>query len=548
MENVDPKKELELGFICYRLGYWIGARDHWLNIPKSDDDIYGEAQFWLGVSYNKEGDIKTARDHWSNILQCQCSLYDYNQAQFCLGSSYYNEGDIEIARDHWKSVPEKIDIFYSQAEFHLGISYYPEDDSNHFLEYWSNVLNIQCSFQKGRYNSSLVINNIQKVIDYFRNKKSNKKNILRIYEYIQSIQKHTNNILKKLYIDKKEVCEQNVAHYTRADVARIIIRNGYFQLGVSNHMNDLLEGKILRDLFNISICYNNDLLAFLTSFTFNENSLNQFRLYGKEDNKDGTGVSLVINNNFFKSWFGPIDPSDFINMSFKAANINDLQTNQSKVTKENITEKKEDINKHIRLSEKLPLFRCIYIDPKTNYVSVASKSKASFYDLMKNEENIEGLWENYSKKINDLSKSLEDELRGIKGNIEEIKNFINEIGSENSEAIYEAIGTTLLPLIYLTKHVAFEEEAECRIFYITSLTNNLIKSPEKERRLYVEYSTKITALDSDNKIYLEKIYLGPKADSKMELILKKDWIDSQDLKSDQHADIPKIEKSTLPLA
>ena len=106
----------------------------------------------------------------------------------------------------------------------------------------------------------------------------------------------------------------------------------------------------------------------------------------------------------------------------------------------------------------------------------------------------------------------------------------------------------MLPLIYLTKHVAFEEEAECRIFYITSLMNNLIKSSEKERRVYVEYSTKITALDSDNKIYLEKIYLGPKADSKMELILKKDWIDSLNLKSGQHADIPKIEKSTLPLA
>lgn len=354
--------------------------------------------------------------------------------------------------------------------------------------------------------------------------------------------------MKKLYINEKEVCEKSVAHYTRADIARIIIRSGYFQLGVSNHMNDSLEGKILLESFNISMRQNNDLLAFLTSFTFNENSLNQFRLYGKEDNKDGTGVSLVIQNNFFKSQFDPEDPSDFINMSFKAANINDLQTNQSKVTKENIIEKKEDTNKVIRLFEKLPLFRCIYIDPKTNYVSVASKSKASFYDLMKNEENIEGLWEDYSKKINDLSKSLEDELKGIKGNIEEIKNLINEIGSENSEAIYEAIGTTLLPLIYLTKHVAFEEEAECRIFYITSLMNNLIKSSEKERRVYVEYSTKITALDSDNKIYLEKIYLGSKADSKMELILKKDWIDSLNLKSGQHADIPKIEKSTLPLA
>ncbi|MGP5552639.1 hypothetical protein ACTXNR_05470, partial [Psychrobacter celer] len=69
-----------------------------------------------------------------------------------------------------------------------------------------------------------------------------------------------------------------------------------------------------------------------------------------------------------------------------------------------------------------------------------------------------------------------------------IKNLLNEI---------------LLPLKYLIKHSAFQEEQECRMVYMTSLDDEKVQM-DFGKFLYVEY-------EADVKSNLDKIYIAPAA-------------------------------------
>ncbi|MCL2744979.1 MAG: hypothetical protein FWE67_14130, partial [Planctomycetaceae bacterium] len=83
------------------------------------------------------------------------------------------------------------------------------------------------------------------------------------------------------------------------------------------------------------------------------------------------------------------------------------------------------------------------------------------------------------------------------------------------------VGRLLINLRYLTKHVAFKEEQECRIVKIHSFEDqDKIKVSEDFNRMYLEY-LKIPE-------YVEKIYFGPRATG-MELF--------QDMLKHEHPDL-----------
>src|SRR5690606_20913557 len=92
--------------------------------------------------------------------------------------------------------------------------------------------------------------------------------------------------------------------------------------------------------------------AFIGSFTFNPDSLNQFRLYGKNNNIEGSGVSLILSFQYFSD----------------NANLNKGLTNPP------------TSNVEIKEMTKQPLFRCIYIDPLSRRViSLGHKEACVFY-------------------------------------------------------------------------------------------------------------------------------------------------------------------------
>lgn len=63
--------------------------------------------------------------------------------------------------------------------------------------------------------------------------------------------------------------------------------------------NDPKEGKTLLEYLDIHEPDKKQYGAFIGCFSFNVNNLNQFRLYGKDENKEGIGVSIILPVGFF---------------------------------------------------------------------------------------------------------------------------------------------------------------------------------------------------------------------------------------------------------
>jgi hypothetical protein len=107
------------------------------------------------------------------------------------------------------------------------------------------------------------------------------------------------------------VSGEKVAHYTTKSVAQKLLfdENSKFRLNMATLSNDLKEGKTLCDYLasddpqyfwkKVFKYQREELRAFIGCFSFNKNCLNQFRLYGKEGEKEGSGVSLLFSDLFF---------------------------------------------------------------------------------------------------------------------------------------------------------------------------------------------------------------------------------------------------------
>jgi hypothetical protein len=86
--------------------------------------------------------------------------------------------------------------------------------------------------------------------------------------------------------------------------------------------------------------------------------------------------------------------------------------------------------------------------------------------------------------------------------MEDLKEKIRELD-------HDIVGRLLINLRYLTKHIAFKEEQECRIIKIHRFDDkDKVRTNEDFTQMYVEYQ--------DISEHIEKIYFGPKA-SGMEL-------------------------------
>lgn len=580
-QGMLDKAALDLGIISYKKGDKQLARKYWQDVSCEDNEVYLDAQFNLGYSYQEEN-IEKTKEYWdkitltdspdtyAKIMTCwgyyyikkkgdklQAQKYwevikqehnkkAYSQAQFNLGFLYRND-EKDKAKDCWSKV-DSMDcpMSYAMAQFYLGYYYFQEKKNDKSYECWKNIENFSYLFNREEVMSSnqLLIYSMQKLVRFLKANTTENNLISKIDlpEKLDSLQDCVMIILKELYVSS----EERFAHYTSADVAEVIIQKGSFHLGISNYMNDPLEGKILLKECKIPFDYDNSLLAFTTSFTLNENSLNQFRLYGKTKDVDGSGVSLVLHAAFFNSVF---DASDIPMIKRYAFNekLKSYMINIGKQS-ENDNFLKNSVSK--KLLYKLPVFRCIYLNPESDYINIAHRNKRSFYsgDIIKNNKD---LWDDYISRIESKTKLVKEALDKIKDTIDEIKLSIEQGGILQQQEVYEAISTTLLPIIYLTKHAAFEEEAECRILYVTSILDDVIQKDGD--RVYVEYGIDLAdqyQQDRHSQNYLERIYLGPKADPRAELNLKKSWIDKMRAKemANNEIKIPTIIKSDMPLA
>ena len=589
------------------------AEHHYVNVKRQyHPETYAEAQFNLGVIYEKEkNDINKAEQYYLNVKN-RDSPEAFANAQYNLGMLYFRRINFEKAEKAYKNVKNIIEdkTIYEISQYFLGVIYqfYKNENkkANKFFlqscnssnpmvfnqsncalgdnfyfnnvttnikaaeKYYQNVTYLDDSFDSyiiAQVMLSVIKSNISKFENYIERNTYIVLPIYNIRELTRNIQNelHVTFKLNKNLKKQKQQFERQVAHYTKPEVLFNLLKNkpSDFRLNVVDFMNDPTENQVLTDWLGVKTEKDNEIKTFLASFSFNHNSLNQFRLYGNENNIVGSSVSVVFNENFFgddikriinpasiNQFFNntdlglPIDDSakrvvansinyffnntDFglaINDSAKSVvatmglnNSNENLNHKNYKTENNLKE-----NSAIKISETiaeknitssvgfLPLFRCLYFDPKSGYISIAKRNKYSFYLEHQSDspENIDAKWNNYLESLNEEAKinTVREKLQQIEEIIHSLKNPEEPKQKEIIEKITnldQLIALALMPISCLVKHAAFEDEDECRMIYITNIADELIQAPKDyayANSLFVNYG-KIED-------YLEKIYLGP---------------------------------------
>ena len=555
--------QLNLGLAYKKQGGLEQTIKTWSNISHDNDpETYAWAQFNLGVAYKDQDELDQAIETWSNISHDD-NPKAYAGAQFNLGHTYDGLGKSEQAITAWSNIHHDDNPkVYAGAQFNLGNTYHAQGKLDQAIKTWSKVHHgddpeayAGAQFNLGEFYETIgdlkqakeAYCNAQ---DFFYYNYGRVKRILecpqKVIEKLRDIAKNTDEILKSLQIIPD--FESRVAHYSRASTAFTLFGSdknpSNFRLSTIRGVNDPTEGLILGKYWNQQgipeTIHTNDTATFISCFTFNHDSLNQFRLYGKEDGREATGVSLVFNEEFFS------DQSDVL--KFIAGPSADLSS-KSEQNKSNETGKTEGDNKK-QLIGKSTLYRCIYLDPETGYLTLAQRDKSTFYREHNEDEDTDakGKWEDYYELISKIEGRVETHLlnkennedtdtkekrgkyhesistkeEGVETHLLNKENnddnsvssilksiftedhLYNKCNKDEKQKILEAIRFILLPLQYLVKHIAFQEEQECRIMYITQFRDKKIHGNREEQKMYVEYEESVLSR-------IDKIWLSPGA-------------------------------------
>ena len=498
------------------------AKDAWEKVSRSDNpQAYAWAQVNLGTLYKAQGKQKKSKDVWEEVCR-RDSRQAYARAQFNLGSIYQDMTTLNTAITAYKNVHREDDLkTYARAQFYLGLVYHTQNKLDQAITTWSNIRHDDDSEAYAKAQFSLGEIYVQDKENAKKAKKAylNARDFLyyaserslkiftcpkRVREELNTLAKNTEKLLNSLQIIPDYECK--VAHYSRVPTAFSLLDNkepSKFRLSTIRGVNDPTEGLVLDTYWNkqgiSENIHANDAATFISCFTFNHDSLNQFRLYGKEGEQEATGVSLVFKKDFFTGQLEVIaNPSE--ESSNKTENIE-----YSKLNKLENSSMKLPIDK----SALQTLYRCIYLDPETGYLTLAKRDKSTFY-----RRHEEYKWEDYCKLISKQEENIKKYLSGendkdsennsIPSILQSIFKKAHSYNKRKKQQILETVRFILLPLQYLVKHIAFQEEQECRIMYITHLHDEKIRHDWEKQWMYVEYEEPVLP-------HIDKIWLSPGA-------------------------------------
>ena len=324
-----------------------------------------------------------------------------------------------------------------------------------------------------------------------------KKNIkyLLLYEYF---------LLKILTFDsEKENDKIEISHYTSLDILPLLLNingnikeSGKMRINNITTANDPKEGKILERILNknnIDIKIENDekALTLQTSYSRNKDSLTMFRLYGKKENKEATGICLVLDNKYFNNLYTSPYSYEF---KFK------MENNKIEID-EKINEEKSEENKR-------NLYWVLYYNEKENqliYNKEKSKYASNIIDLndlnnpnykaeLKEDDKKEDLIKYAFAKIFHYTKEIKKQIEGN----ENYKNIKNQLYSYLFENIK-----------YIIKHEAFFEEQELRMLVTNDYKSDEILIDNDKKKLYIDY----IKLFDERTNYIKEIIIGSKVEN-----------------------------------
>lgn len=438
-----------------------------LELFKTAEVLFSEIESFYNKKYKIKISLSEILFPMSRIVKIKDNFFNKETSN----------GEKEILERILKSNDEE---YKAVARHHLVMNLIEDlakvlDDNKTDKEFEEKLTNAFNQLNKITGHNNIVLNKILELI----NLKKFKKEVvflLKIYLCVNKI-KDNLRILEPININSFLLHEKKVAHYTSPLVAyKLLNENSNIRLNTINNVNDPTEGLVLKNYLELNSAWrfsnqiSNRIGAFVGCFTFNHDSLNQFRLYGKNNGIEASGVSIVFNINFF--------------------NTNEYEDNSLY-----LNNKKKDMIKKTRL------YRCIYLDPKSSYISLARRNKITFYKQYKNKldlKEINILWEKYNNNINIIE-------NGIKIDLLNLLNLIKFFSSKESyNEISYIINLILLPLQYLVKHAAFQEEQECRIICLTDRGSDKIIREINNKLIYINYIP-------ETRKFIDKVYFSPGA-------------------------------------
>jgi len=306
-----------------------------------------------------------------------------------------------------------------------------------------------------------------------------------------------------------------ISHYTSIAALSAMLSDkeqgmSAFRLCSLGSANDPKEGKIIYDFLtkeinDMTLCQRlidvqeNNYTALQASFTKLEDALTMFRLYGKKDKNEGTGVNLVFNESFF---------SEVLTTPLrKNSQDNCLNDNKNNDDVKREKEKEKIIGK--------PLYWILYWDKNDKmYFNPQGIYKTLEINLLDNQH-----WNVLNKEQEELKLSPETFYHKYAQNISYVLNkikeyFVSYYSADTTLRDLDKIKEELLNISYLIKDVAFYDEKELRIIEVESITKDDLKHDDSSFTLYEDYS-KLTGLSRYPKTCpLEKIIIGPKVEQK----------------------------------
>ena len=269
-----------------------------------------------------------------------------------------------------------------------------------------------------------------------------------------------------------------VGHYTSTNVFETLFQEQEETKGKAKPLllcslaaaNDPTEGDVFQSLLGVDCMpfqrIHSNLAVLQTSFSSNIDSLNQFRLYGKNNGEEGTGLCLVFNRSFFAT------PGE---TSMIAVKRDHGQSSEKEAA-----------------CRKLPLYWVLYYDRHSCHVYYTPA--CTEYSLNQEfEMTTTSVKESDLKKVEDIGKSLK-----------RIRDHFKAISKEYQQTALEM----LIYLRHLVKDAAFKDEKELRILSLHPYNDHdsSLKVLPGKNCLSVSYLPVI----HEGEEYLEKVIAGPK--------------------------------------
>ena len=295
------------------------------------------------------------------------------------------------------------------------------------------------------------------------------------YDKINEISHYTSiQVFNEMAFDRKYDMAKDFSQHDN----NVILKKNKLRMTSIKNANDPKEGKILMQLLrnnNVNSKYAsiNNFIALQTSFSRCKDSLTMYRLYGKNDNEEGTGCCLVFDKSFFDTSFNNRGSGILFSFSYDKDNYSNIEFYEEQT---------------------LPLYFVLYYNFKKNEI-IFNPCESNYDNLIIDLNKNYSVW-NYGDKFYDKLKN------NIGYVFDSIFNTIKTFTPEEISLSYQL----LMNIQYLIKDSSFIEEQEMRIIQLVEYGSNPLHIDNEKKRSYKNY-----LYIFDNKS-LKEVILAPKVE------------------------------------